>query len=59
MGLRISESFKIGRRIRVGASIPLGGRGRARVWAGTRVGRGGWAGLSEALGGKRRRSRRR
>jgi hypothetical protein len=56
MTLRISESFKLG-RIRVGASVPVTGRGRARVWAGTRTGRRGWLGVSETAGGKRRRAR--
>ena len=54
MGLRISESFKIG-GVRLRVSAPLAGRGRVRVSAGTRVGRRGWLGISTPLGGRRRR----
>lgn len=56
MGLRISESVKVG-RFRLRVSAPLNGRGRTWVSAGTRTGRRGWASVSAPLGGRRRRSR--
>ena len=53
MTLRVSESVKIGPfRIRLSAPV---GKGRVRASAGVRVGRRGWVGVSESLGGKRRR----
>jgi hypothetical protein len=55
MGLRISDSIRIG-PFRVRVSAPLG-KGRVRVSAGTRVGRRGWLGMSETLGGGKRRKR--
>lgn len=53
MALRISESFRIG-RVRIGGSIPLTGKGRPRVWAGTRTGQRGWLGVSAPVGGRKR-----
>jgi hypothetical protein len=52
--MRISQSFRIG-PFRVGASVPVGGRGRARVWGGVREGRRGWLGVSTSAGKRRRR----
>jgi len=50
--VRVSESFRLGPfRIRLSAPV---GKGRVRASAGVRVGRGGWLGVSQPLGGKRR-----
>jgi len=58
MTRRRRATFRIGGSVgfgpfRVGASVPLG-RGRARAWEGVRVGRRGWLGMSESLGGRKR-----
>lgn len=53
MGLRISESFRIGRHLRVGASI--GTNGRPRIWLTERIGR---VRVTESTSiGRRRRKR--
>lgn len=56
MATRISESVRIG-PFRIRLSVPLTGRGRTYVSAGTRTGRRGWTGVSAPVGGRRRRSR--
>jgi hypothetical protein len=53
MTLRVSETIKIG-PFRIRLSAPLTGKGRARVSAGTRIGRG-WLSVSEPAGKRRRR----
>lgn len=53
MTLRISDSIKIG-PFRIRLSAPVTGKGRARVSAGTRIGRG-WIGVSEPVGKRRKR----
>lgn len=53
MALRISETVKIG-PFRIKLSAPLTGKGRARVSAGTRIGRG-WFSVSEPVGKRRKR----
>jgi hypothetical protein len=55
MGLRLSDSVKLG-RFRIGASVPLSGRGRTWVSAGTRT-PFGWLKLSAPVGGRKRRIR--
>ena len=51
MTLRVSDSIRIGPiRIRLSAS-----KNGLRLTEGTRIGRRGWASLSQPLGGKRRR----
>ena len=52
--MRISQSVKIG-PFRIGVSVPVGGRGRARVYGGVREGRRGWLGASTSVGGRRKR----
>ena len=56
MGLRISDSFKVG-GIRIKGSVPLNGRGRPWVSAGTRVGRRGWFSVGGPVGGSKRKGR--
>lgn len=53
MALRISESVKIG-PFRIRLSAPVTGKGRARVSAGTRIGKRGWIGVSEPVGKRKR-----
>lgn len=53
MALRISESFKLG-PFRIRLSAPLTGKGRPRVTASTRLGRGRVS-VSETIGGRRKR----
>ena len=55
MGLRLSDSIKLG-PVRLRASVPLSGRGRTWVSAGTRTPLG-WLRLSAPLGGRKRRTR--
>jgi hypothetical protein len=55
--IRLSASEGFG-PFRIGGSIPLFGRGRARVFAGRRVGRRGWLGVSAPVGQHRERGRR-
>ena len=52
--MRISQSVKIG-PFRIGVSVPVTGRGRARVYGGVREGRRGWLGASAPVGGRRRK----
>lgn len=51
--MRLSQSVKIG-PFRIGVSVPVTGRGRARVFGGVREGRRGWLGASTTVGGRRR-----
>lgn len=53
MTLRISETVKIG-PFRIRLSMPVTGKGRTRVSAGTRIGRA-WIGVSEPAGKRRKR----
>jgi hypothetical protein len=55
MRLRIGGSVRVG-PFRIGASVPVNGRGRTRVWAGERIGPV-WVGGSASTG--RRKAARR